>query len=61
MWNFLEKKSVIFVPKLFLLLIARSVQSTDNSKGTIKSDLTKTNGLSEIHLHKWDGWKIFFY
>lgn len=61
MWNFLGKKSVISVPKLLLLLIAKSVRSAENSKGTIKSHLTKTNRLSEMHLHKWNGGKNLVY
>lgn len=42
------------MPKLFVLPIARSVTSAETNKGTVKSDLTKTDRLSEIHLHKWN-------
>lgn len=52
---------MISVPKLLLLLIAKSVRSAENSKATIKNHLTKTNRLSEIHLHKRNRGKIFVY
>lgn len=45
---------VISMPKVFVLPIARSVTSAETNKGTVKSDLTKTDRLSEIHLHKWN-------
>lgn len=56
--QFSGKKVFNFCAKV---VAARSVRSAENSKGTIKSRLTKTNRLSKNHLHKWNGGKIFVY